>query len=120
MMDTEEEQEQLYKIQFLQAFGLEEWDDEPINDTMIELYNSMKRDVNLQNIFLHLSQMETVKDFINMTCENVEKIIDKNVIIFTLLFQYNYFDLFHKCIYDFQHNLRISDIKMKHLLETHF
>jgi len=124
MMDTEEEQEHLYKIQFLQAFGLEEWDDELIHEYMTDLYNLMKTDVNLQQILLNLSQVETVRDFINSTCKYVEQniidsntLVDKNMILFTFLFQYNYFDVFHKCIYDFQHTLGISDTRMQTLVK---
>ena len=133
MMDTEEEQEHLYKIQLLQAFSLEEWDDDIINDTMIELYELMKLDINLDNILLRLSQVKGLQGAISMANEcidmNYEKNkvendmltdteVDKKFVLFGLLFQYDYFDLFHKCIYDFIHHQFITEYNINALLAT--
>jgi len=149
MMDTEEEQEHLYKIQLLQAFSLDEWDDEIINDSMVELFHLMKLDSNLEKILLHLSNVEALQGVISMTNECIDvkyanKVganevganevganevgtnevntsatgvdLDKKMVLFALLFQYEYFDLFHKCIYDFIHHWNITDKSMNALL----
>jgi hypothetical protein len=42
--------------------------------------------------------------------------LDKKMVLFALLFQYGYFDLFHKCIYDFIHHWNITDKSMNALL----
>jgi hypothetical protein len=138
MMDTEEEQEHLYKIQLLQAFKLDEWDDDVINDSMVELFHLMKLDSNLDKILLHLSKVEALQGVISMTNEcidmkyanevdanytikntsNSEIDFDKKMVLFALLFQYEYFDLFHKCIYDFIHYWNITDKNMNALLTT--
>jgi hypothetical protein len=145
-MDTEEEQEHLYKIQLLQAFNLDEWDDDIINDSMVELFNLMKLDSNLEKILLHLSSVEALQGVISITNEcidvkyanevganevganevganevganevNIE--FDKKMVLFALLFQYGYFDLFHRCIYDFMHHSSITDKSMDALLTT--
>ena len=72
MMDSEEDQEHLYKIQLLQAFNLEEWNDEVINDTMVELFNLMKLDENLYKILLSLSKVESLQKVINMANEQIQ------------------------------------------------
>jgi hypothetical protein len=124
MMDNEEQQEQLYKIQLLQAFRLEEWDDDIINSSIVKLFDLMKLDVNLEKILLCVSQVEALEGMISMANECIDRKPDANVdadeekkkILFTLLFQYEYFDLFHKCVYDFIHYWLIKDKTMNALL----
>lgn len=145
MMDTEEEQEHLYKIQLLQAFYLDEWDDDIINDSMVELFHLMKLDSNLDKILLHLSKVESLQGVISMMNECIDVKyanevdanevdandtrmeqntreahidFDKKLVRFALLFQYDYFDLFHKCVYDFIHHSNITDKSMDALLTT--
>jgi hypothetical protein len=131
MMDTAEEQEQLYKIQFLQAFCLEEWSDETINSTMVELYDLMKLNENVANILSSLSKVESLQEVINMAYGCIDRNYadaadareaaaeyDKNLVLFGLLFQFDYFDLFHKCICDFIHLWYITDKSMKVLITT--
>ena len=129
MMDNEEDQEQLYKIQLLQAFGLDNWDDKIINDSMLELFNLMKVDNNLEKILLRISKVESLQHIISMSNEYIDREYanasanddsdsDKNLVLFSLLFQYEHFDLFHRCIYDFIHYSHISDKNMDTLLET--
>jgi hypothetical protein len=142
MMDTAEEQEQLYKIQFLQAFCLEEWNDEKINSTMVELYDLMKLNENLANILSSLSKVESLQEVINMAYGCIDRNYahareaadakeaahareaateyDKKLVLFGLLFQFDYFDLFHRCIYDFIHLWYITDKSMKVLIATYF
>jgi hypothetical protein len=141
MMDSEEEQEHLYKIQLLQAFNLEEWNDEVINDTMVELFDLMKLDENLYKILLSLSKVESLQKVINMANEcidmndNTNKAdtstsaadtstsaadieFNKKMVLFGLLFQFEYFHLFHRCIYDFIHLWYITDKSVNALIET--
>jgi hypothetical protein len=140
-MDSEEEQEHLYKIQLLQAFNLEEWNDEVINDTMVELFDLMKLDENLYKILLSLSKVESLQKVINMANEcidmndNTNKAdtstsaadtstsaadieFNKKMVLFGLLFQFEYFHLFHRCIYDFIHLWYITDKSVNALIET--
>jgi hypothetical protein len=171
MMDSEEDQEQLYKIQLLQAFNLEEWNDEVINDTMVELFNLMKLDSNLDKILLSLSKVESLQKVINMANECIDMNhntsradtstseadtdtseadtstseadtdtsaedtstsaedtytsaasadieFNKKMVLFGLLFQFEYFHLFHRCIYDFIHLWYITDKNVNALIET--
>jgi hypothetical protein len=118
-MDTREDQDDLYRIQLLQAFGLDEWDDDVINDTIYDLYNSMKLDLNFQTILEHISQVKELQEIIAMSLDYVNNNdCDKNIIYISILFQYDYFDLFHRCIYDFMSTKEITDKSMNALLKN--
>jgi len=130
-MDTPADQEQLYKIQLLQAFDLTVWNDVTVDGILTELYASMKNDKNLQHILSKLSQLETLKEILNKTEDygtnsdgtntdgtntdgtNTEF---NNMMLFTWLFQYDFFDLFHMCIVDFKLNGTIREKRMNELL----
>jgi len=117
-MDTLEEQEKLYCIQLLQAFGLDTWDDTIVNTSLLELYLEMKEDANLEVILLKISNEESLQLLINMASSETHSALDKQMILFNLLFQYNYFDLFHRCIIDFKINGLIRDFTANAVLAT--
>lgn len=114
MMDTDEDREMLYRIQLLQAFDLDKWDKFIINITLEELYNSMSND---KGLALILSQISTVKD-LQFLINNNELETDKNILLFNLLFQYEYFDLFHNCILGFMRTGEIDDKPLQKLLNV--
>ena len=109
LMDTLEEQEELYCIQLLQAFGLDTWDDTIVNDSLLELYTEMQDDNNLQAILLKIANEESLQLLINMAQSELHSALDKQMVLFNLLFQYDYFDLFHRCIIDFMRDNKIAD-----------
>ena len=94
-MDTEEEQEGLYRVQLLQAFGMDELIESEVYSILLELYNLMKEDNNLQTILTETSKINGLQFIINMV-NNSGDGLEKNILLFNLLFQYEYFDLFHK------------------------
>jgi len=100
-MDSPEDQEMLYQIQILQAFDLQEWDDEKVKITIEELYNELKTDVMLPVILEKISKVEALQVVIEMSQQQTKE--EKDLLYFSLLFQFDYFDLFHNCIIDFKH-----------------
>ena len=116
-MDTEEEQEGLYRVQLLQAFGMDELIESEVYSILVELYNLMKEDNNLQTILTETSKINGLQFIINMV-NNSGDGLEKNILLFNLLFQYEYFDLFHKCIIEFMESKIISDITMNNLLNV--
>jgi len=116
-MDTEEEQEGLYRVQLLQAFGMDELIESEVYSILLELYNLMKEDNNLQTILTETSKINGLQFIINMA-NNSGDGLEKNILLFNLLFQYEYFDLFHKCIIEFMESKIISDITMNNLLNV--
>ena len=114
LMD-EEFTDDLYQMQILQAFNLEKWDDNVINNICFELYVLLaKSDSTFRDI------IERAKTNINI--KNIsESIIDNNYeeydkLIFTLLFTYDYFDLFHKCICEYMRNGEVSFQTLENLM----
>ena len=48
LMDNDFDKEHLYRIQMLQAFGIEQWDSVVIQNTMTTLYDKLKNDEQFQ------------------------------------------------------------------------
>jgi hypothetical protein len=114
LMD-EEFTDDLYQIQLLQAFNLERWDDDVINNLCFELYTLL---INSDNVFRDIiERAKKNSDIINI----VDSIIDKDDkdddnLTFALLFTYHYFDLFHKCICEYMRNGKVSLQTLENLL----
>lgn len=91
--DDEDEKglkEMLYKIQLLQLFGLNEFDESIMNEKMNVLYESIK----CEKFVEELLDINPYKNsFIN------------NELLFRTLFSYDYLDLFHKCLYNHFNNI---------------
>ena len=119
LMD-EEFTDDLYQIQLLQAFNLEKWDDALINNLCYELYILlMKPDTIFRDIIEKGKQNRDIKNIYDSIIQDNG---DKNAkneehakgeeghdsIIFALLFTYDFFDLFHKCICEYFRNGVIS------------
>jgi hypothetical protein len=122
LMD-EEFTDDLYQIQLLQAFNLEKWDDALINNLCYELYillmkpDTIFRDIiekgkqnrDIKNIYDSIIQEEHTKnDDHTKGEEHAKGEEDHDSIIFALLFTYDFFDLFHKCICEYFRNGAIS------------
>ena len=112
-MDTSEDQEMMYKIQLLQAFALPEWDDQIVQLTIDELYKEMSSDPSVVSILDNVSKVAALQTLFDMTLQT-----DKDRLCFSLLFQYEYFDLFHNCIIDFTHRGGIREKTLNNLLTT--
>lgn len=90
----------LYRIQLMQAFNMETWDDNVINSVCSKLYERLIKSEIFRDIIEKASKTKDIKEiyeFINST-ENIEDNDEKQRIIFSLLFKYEYFDLIHRCI----------------------
>ena len=90
----------LYRIQLLQAFNMKTWDDNVINSVCCKLYERLIKSEIFRDIIEKASKTKDIKEiyeFINST-ENIDDNDDKQKIIFSLLFKYEYFDLMHRCI----------------------
>jgi len=82
--------EMLYKIQLLQLFGLNEFDESIMNAKMNVLYESIKCEKFVEEL---LENNPYKNNFIN------------NELLFRTLFSYDYLDLFHKCLYNHFNNI---------------
>jgi hypothetical protein len=74
----------LYQLQLLQAFGMTDYNDSIMNNKILVLYQQLKN-------------VDFVKILIQ---ENPYTMYFKEPeLIFRTLFSYDYFDLFHRCLY---------------------
>lgn len=111
----EEFTDDLYQIQILQAFNLEKWDDTVINNLCFELYILLtKSDTIFRDIIEKAKKNRDIKNIYESVIDKEDEDTDK--IIFTLLFTYHYFDLFHKCICEYMRNGKVSLQTLENLL----
>lgn len=93
-IDDTIEQEDLYRIQLLQAFGIERWDDEEVN-------------AETEKLFSQLSSADEIKKIITKCREFPDHAMLINILgsddltVFRLLFKFELFDFMHKCIIEY-------------------
>tara|TARA_B100001142_G_C14334127_1_gene655223 strand:- start:2061 stop:2459 length:399 start_codon:yes stop_codon:yes gene_type:complete len=96
----EDLQDDLYKIQFLQIFKLNEWDDNIINDKIEKLFNLLNENNEIKNklehVFKVINDNDNYKSFILMFGAEAD-----NLCLFKLLFSYDLFSIIHMFICDF-------------------
>lgn len=114
-----DDQEQMYRIQLLQAFDLKEWNDDKINETIEYLYSSISSSGFFKDVFFKAKQNKDIIQLLEIYKMNSEEneIIDENNILFKLLFKFEYFYLTHRCIVDFILNTSIDNKYINKLLE---
>jgi len=107
----EEDQENMYRIQFLQAFNLIKWDSVAIGTAMKELYNSIKYNSDIIEILNKMKDSQELKTYISLLGEDEED-------IFCLLFNFELFNLAHRCFCDIIGKKTITPINKQSLLEN--
>lgn len=86
--EDEDIQEDIYRCQLLQSFGLEEWDDNIINNETTVLYNKMKDIPQMVFVFEKIKSQEVYQIFITF-------LGDDNYTLFKLLFKFELFYATH-------------------------
>ena len=92
-LHDEEDQEIMYRTQFLQALELTRWNDDNVDERMSRLYDSVKENSNVREI---ISKAKTNKDlemFVAISGND-------DAIVFRMLFKFELFDMTHRCICD--------------------
>ena len=97
LIENESESEQLYRIQFLQAFQSENWDDDIINNKMKDLYENIKDNTVINDIINNIKKSKNLEMMITL-------LGDDELTLFKLLFKYELFDFTHKCICNILNN----------------
>jgi|TARA_B110000444_G_C18794013_1_gene573919 hypothetical protein len=106
-----DDQEDMYRIQFLQIFDLNIWDDNIINEITNDMYNKVKTNPDITFIINTANKSEkltTIKQFIG----------DDDITIFKGLFQYDLLDLFHICLCDLVNSNEIKTINKDNLINN--
>ena len=106
----EENSDLCYKIQLLQAFNMQKYDDFILQENMKKIYYYMRENVELKNIYELLSKTNThfefMKELILNDKTNNELPQDiVNIFFFQILFSYDYFDIMHKCLSKYLNDL---------------
>jgi len=88
----------LYRIQLMQAFNINTWDDIIVNNVCNKLYETLIKNEMFRDIVEKASKTKDIKEIYDYITshENIDN--EKQKIIFSLLFKYEYFDLIHHCI----------------------
>ena len=84
-MDDTNDQEQMYRIQILQAFDLNEWDDDHINNIIMELYTTFANVDEFKEIFKKARANKSVMEMLDLFQLSGEERLDENDIIFKIL-----------------------------------
>jgi uncharacterized protein YjbI with pentapeptide repeats len=153
-MDDENSQEFLYRIQLLQALGLESWNDEDVNVVMNNTYDKIK-DISVFREIIEKAKISKDLEFLlalicsdtsnadtsnadtsnadtsnadtsgadtsgadtsgadTSTCDAIN--VDK--LVFELLFKYEYFDVFHKCLSEQLRHGRVQDKTVRTMID---
>jgi len=101
MMDTDEDKEDVYRIQFLQAFNLREYNDNVINKELSTIYNKIKDCPQYKEI-----------------CEACSHKEYNGMMMLMCLFSFDTFDLFHRCLIDFFTYDTILEETKKNIIEA--
>jgi hypothetical protein len=120
-MDNDNDQEQMYRIQLLQAFDLNHLDDDKMNQTIMELYTIISDSLEFKQIFRKARENNSIKEIINLidNTEDEDDIGDiGDDLIFKILFKFEYFDLLHRCIVDYLITNTIYSTYMNNLLNV--
>tara|TARA_B100001093_G_scaffold468446_1_gene488447 strand:+ start:101 stop:469 length:369 start_codon:yes stop_codon:yes gene_type:complete len=96
--DNPDDASELYKIQLLQAFNIDNWNDDIVSQTIDSLYTEMKELDIIQQVIEKIKVTETYTIFIG----------NDNETAFRFLFGYDIFYLMHKCICEFRNSYSIS------------
>jgi len=93
--DDEDFSTQLYQQQLLDAFNLNAYDNKIISRAISTIYNKVSKDSRLIEI------LELIKNKFPQLCSDNQDAMN-------ILFTYDYFYLFHRCLIDYYMNAKID------------
>tara|TARA_B110000483_G_scaffold26798_2_gene32302 strand:+ start:2855 stop:3226 length:372 start_codon:yes stop_codon:yes gene_type:complete len=109
--DEEEDQDDMYRIQLLQVYNLDRWDDDVINNTKASIFNKYKDNLDMKEILNKARDSDKLSNI--KLC-----IADDDLTIFTGLFQYELLNLIHLCICDLEKSSKISALNKSNILNN--
>ena len=119
LMDDDFSKDYLFKIQMLQAFGLEQWNDTLACQIVNATFDKVKDNEVFREIFEKAEKNKDIHETIECTNEMDTNEMDpktiKNKIIFQLLFRYDTFDLIHRCLSDYLREGKVKE-STQHLI----
>ena len=110
MFKKEEDSNLCYQIQLLQAFNMLKYDDFILQKNIESVYEILKNEKTINEIVILLT--EKMKSYELFALANENKIV-----IFQLLFSYNYFETFHKCFINYINDFKNNTLKVDYFEE---
>lgn len=115
LLHEEQDQEDMYRIQFLQIFKLSKWNDKIINTTIDKLFNYIN-DIfkyNSESLVLHDCHINNILDKIKVS-NKLQNILmfcgdNDNLTNFKILFSFDYFQYIHSYFCELINNYKIGD-----------
>ena len=107
----DEDQDDIYRIQFLQVYNLHTWDDTVINNTITSIFNKYVDNLDMKDIVnkgRDSDKFSNIKTYIG----------DDDLTIFKGFFQFDLFDQIHLCICDLEKTLEISPLNKANLINN--
>ncbi len=99
-LEDEQDSNICYQIQLLQAFDLLKYDDLIISNKIELCYNLLRENEEIKKILSIILNKQSNLEFLNLF-HNFD-----NILVFQLLFSYNYFDIFHKSFSKYLNNIK--------------
>tara|TARA_B100001758_G_C18407468_1_gene613100 strand:- start:977 stop:1372 length:396 start_codon:yes stop_codon:yes gene_type:complete len=116
-LDSEKDQEDLYRQQMLQALSLTCWDSEKVEEKINTLYATLKDYDEITVIFDALRKNDKVMSFIDLfKCSQELSKDAENELLFRMLFSFEYFCYAHRCFIDLIHQKNIEESILKNLI----
>jgi len=107
----EDEKDDMYRIQLLQVYNLDRWDDDKINTIMRTIFDKYANSTDMSDIIKKARESDKLS--------NIKLYIgDDDLTIFKGMFQYELFDLIHLCICDLDKSEKISDLNKNTLINN--
>jgi hypothetical protein len=104
LLEEDDESDLLYKIQFLQALNVEEWDDKKIDDALTYIETCLKSNDYGVKILSKIREVMLMEEGSN----NFEV---------AFLCSYNFFYLLHECLIDLKEKNEISEENFDNLIK---
>ena len=108
LMDTENDQQAMFQIQFLQAFNIQGYNFDQINMTLYFLYSNIKDNKDLNDI---INSFVFPSEYVEQNQTEMEIYVSKMI----FLFSYETFDLFHLCLIDFFNSGNVQHVNLMNL-----
>ena len=102
---------ELYRIQFLQFFKLNNYCDTTVSNIIDSLYNYLNKNIEIIEILEKIYKIEKIN------IDNIAMITNQDInrLCFQLLFGYDYLYMFHKCLIIYINNNNNNYIYFKEL-----
>ena len=112
LIEDEEQSNICYRSQLLQVFKLNNYDDNKINSLISNLYNILKDNEEIKEIIDILSNKLVLFQFFRKNNQKID-----NVLVFQMLFSYEYFHIFHKLFAKYNTDKSLDKLSFSQLKE---